>query len=98
VAGIADRFGFPLLAVVPDDTQATTDEPLVLNDPDSPAADAYQRLTEALEGLFFQGETVEEDLETIVDDDWFADGESTEPGDGGDDGDEEDGVFGLFND
>jgi len=94
VTGIAGRFEFPLLAVIPDDTQATTDEPLVLNDPDSPAADAYQRVTEALEGLFFQGETVEEDLETIVDDDWFADGETTDSGDDEDD----DGVFGLFND
>ncbi|WP_135303875.1 MinD/ParA family ATP-binding protein [Haloarcula amylovorans] len=94
VADIADRFQFPLLAVVPDDPQATTDEPLVLNRPESHAADAYLRLTDALERLFFHGETVSEDIETIVDDSWFVEEE-------GEDGDAEDedsgGVFGLFN-
>ncbi|GGN91662.1 MULTISPECIES: MinD/ParA family ATP-binding protein [Haloarcula] len=95
VADIADRFAFPLLAVVPDDPQATTDEPLVLNRPESPAADAYLRLTDALEGLFFEGATVEEDVDTIVDDSWFVDEEEVTDADA--DEEESGGVFGLFN-
>ncbi|MBX0296314.1 MinD/ParA family ATP-binding protein [Haloarcula nitratireducens] len=92
VADIADRFQFPLLAVVPDDPQATTDEPLVLNRPESPAADAYLRLTDALERLFFQGETAAGDIETIVDDSWFV-----EEADGDAEDEDSGGVFGLFN-
>ncbi len=93
VAEINDRLDFPLLAVIPDDPQATHEEPLVRNEPESPAADAYFRLTEALEGVFFEGKTAEADLDTIVDDSWFLEEDETT------DTDEEDsgGVFGLFN-
>ncbi|WP_254272421.1 MinD/ParA family ATP-binding protein [Haloarcula marina] len=94
VADIDDQLAFPLLAVVPDDSQATTDEPLVLNRPESPAADAYLRLTDALEGLFFEGQSVDEDVETIVEDGWFLDeDEESDADDEGSSG----GVFGLFN-
>jgi septum site-determining protein MinD len=95
VAAITEQFDFPLLAVIPDDPQATTEEPLVLNVPDSSAADAFRRLTTALEGLWFHDQTVEEDVDTIVDDDWFTD-EGSEAGDADDD-DSGGGVFGLFN-
>jgi septum site-determining protein MinD len=99
VAAITEQFDFPLLAVIPDDPQATTEEPLVLNAPESSAADAFRRLTTALEGLWFHDQSVEEDIDTIVDDDWFIDGEESdtdtdtdaEPDDSGG------GVFGLFN-
>ena len=96
VAEINERLDFPLLAVIPDDPQATHEEPLVRNNPESAAADAYVRLTDALEGVFFEGDTAEADLDTIVDQSWFVD-EETE-GDSEDE-DEEDsgGVFGLFN-
>ncbi|PYZ03167.1 hypothetical protein C8039_16480 [Halogeometricum sp. wsp3] len=63
--------GVPAASGLPDDPQATTEEPLVLNAPESTAADAYQRLSEALEGVFFHGESPERDIETILDDEWF---------------------------
>ena len=94
VADINERLDFPLLAVVPDDPQATHAEPLVRNEPDSPAADAYLRLTDALEGVFFEGDTAEADLETIVDDAWFLDEEETTTEE---DEESSGGVFGLFN-
>ncbi|WP_276273053.1 MinD/ParA family ATP-binding protein [Haloarcula litorea] len=97
VAGIAERFEFPLLAVVPDDTQATRHEPLVLNHAESPAADAYRRLTEALEGVFFQGETVAEDVDTIVEESWFVEDEEAAAGADEDDEESSGGMFGLFN-
>ncbi|AEM56056.1 MULTISPECIES: MinD/ParA family ATP-binding protein [Haloarcula] len=95
VAAIAEQMEFPLLAVIPDDPQATTEEPLVLNAPESTAADAYQRLTEALEGVFFRGESPETDIETILDDEWFLD--DTEDHSDVDDDEDSGGVFGLFN-
>ena len=95
VAAITEQFDFPLLAVIPDDPQATSEEPLVVNDPESPAADAYLRLTDALEGVFFEGEAPAEDLDTIVDDDWFVEDGTTEEADTEDD--DSGGVFGLFN-
>lgn len=82
----------PLLAVIPEDSQATTDEPLVLNFPDSDAAHAYHRLSAALERVL-KGEAVE----TIVQEEteWFPSGESEEATE---DEDEESsgGVLGLF--
>ena len=93
VARIDDRFGFQLLAVVPDDQKATIEEPLVVNTPESPAAEAYRQLTDNLDSLFFGGKTVD-DLETVLEEEWFVESED-------DDGDEEEeesgGVFGLFN-
>ncbi|MFC6863801.1 MinD/ParA family protein [Halomicroarcula sp. GCM10025817] len=93
VAAIADRFSFPLLAVVPDSREATADEPLVFSAPEAPASDAFMRLAEALEGVFFDGETATEDVETIVDDEWFVD----ETSESDDEEESSGGVFGLFN-
>jgi septum site-determining protein MinD len=95
VAEINERLDFPLLAVIPDDPQATHEEPLVRNDPESAAADAFVRLTDAMEGVFFEGDTAEADLDTIVDESWFVDEAEAET----DDTEEEGGggVFGLFN-
>ncbi|WP_436928688.1 MinD/ParA family ATP-binding protein [Halosimplex halobium] len=90
VEAIADRFDSKLLAVVPDDIEATADEPLVLNAPASPAADAYVRLTEHLIGIFFEGAEVD-DLETAVDREWFVDEDEED-----DDEDDSGGRFGLF--
>ena len=93
LAAIADRVEFPLLAVVPDDTKPTADEPTLLNAPERPASDAYRRLSEALETVFFDGEEAEEDLEAMVDDEWFVDDDAASE----DEDDQSGGVFGLFN-
>lgn len=78
-----------LLAVIPDDPEATALEPLVLHAPDSAAAGAYRRLADSLERLL-AGETIE----TIVaeDTDWFPSEQQQD-----EDGDASDSVFGLFN-
>jgi septum site-determining protein MinD len=89
VEPIADRFDSKLLAVVPDDIEATADEPLVLNAPASPAADAYVRLTEHLLGIFFEGVEID-GIETAVDREWFVDEDEEE------DDDDSGGRFGLF--
>ena len=96
VAEISDRLGFKLLAVVPDDQEATTDEPLVLNAPDSRAANAFQQLSGSLEGLFFRGATVGE-IETILEEEWFVDESELEAEEEEDEEDDSGGVFGLFN-
>ena len=90
VETIADRFDSKLLAVVPDDIEATADEPLVLNAPDSPAAEAYRQLTEHMIGIFFEGVEVEE-VETALEPDWFLDEDEEE-----EDDDDSGGRFGLF--
>ncbi|MFB6223706.1 MAG: MinD/ParA family protein [Haloarcula sp.] len=94
VADIAEQMAFPLLAVIPDDPQATTEEPLALNAPESSTADAYQRLTGVLKEVFFEGTTIQNDLEPIFDEEWFLE-ETEEPDSETDDG--SGGVFGLFN-
>ena len=90
VEDIADQFDEPLLAVVPDDIGATETEPLVLNAPDSPAAEAFRQLSELLAGVFFEGLSLEE-VDIIMETEWFADDEEgkNEEGDGG-------GLFGRF--
>lgn len=93
VAQIADRLGYKLLAVVPDDQKATIEEPLVVNAPESPAAEAYRQLTDALDAFFFGGAELD-DLETVFEEEWFIEDEA-----GQEDGEEEEesgGVFGLF--
>ena len=92
VADIAEQFEMPLLGVIPDDLEATEHEPLVLNSPDSNAADAYRQLTASLEGVYFEGADASE-LERVFDEEWFLDEDEI------DDEDEEEsgGVFGgLF--
>jgi septum site-determining protein MinD len=91
VPAIAERFDTKLLAVVPDDVGATQQEPLVLNAPDSPAADAYRGLTAILIGLFFEGDRLD-DVETVIEDEWFLD----EAEDEDDEEDDSGGRFGLF--
>lgn len=92
VAQIADRLGFQLLAVVPDDQKATIEEPLVINTPESPAAEAHRQLTDNLDALFFGGSTVN-DLETVLEEEWFIEGDEDED----EEEEESGGVFGLFN-
>ncbi|WP_436925595.1 MinD/ParA family ATP-binding protein [Halosimplex amylolyticum] len=88
VEAIADRFNSKLFAVIPDDIEATAEEPLVLNAPESAAAEAYRQLTERLIGIFFEGVEIDE-VETAVEADWFVDGEEEDDDDSG-------GRFGLF--
>lgn len=92
VADIADEFDFPLLGVIPVDLEATEDEPLVLNYPESDAAEAYRQLTDALEKVFYEGMTGEE-VERIFEESWFV-GEDEEVESV--DEEESGGVFGLF--
>jgi septum site-determining protein MinD len=72
VESIVERFEFPTLGVIPVDLDATENEPLVLNSPDSEAADAYRQLTAVLEGVFFEGAAAG-DAELVLDEDWFVD-------------------------
>ncbi|WP_225335164.1 MinD/ParA family ATP-binding protein [Halomicrobium urmianum] len=101
VPAIADELGHHLLAVVPDDLEATSREPLVLNAPDSRAARAFQGLTAHLDEIFFTGADPG-DLETVVEEEWFVEDDEADAAeaegsaDTGDD-DESGGVFGLFN-
>lgn len=93
VSDIAEEFEMPLLGVIPEDLQATAEEPLVLTMPESDAAEAYRQLTAAMEPVFFEGATGEE-IDRVFDETWFqdpADDEDT------DDDEESSGVFGgLF--
>lgn len=91
VQGIAERFEFPLLGVIPADPEAAQSEPLVVETPQSDAAEAYEQLTAALEAVFFDGATGDE-LERVFEEEWFLDEEDTE-----DENDDGGGVFGgLF--
>ena len=91
VQGIAERFEFPLLGVIPADPEAAQSEPLVVETPQSDAAEAYEQLTAALEAVFFEGATGDE-LERVFEEEWFLDEEDTE-----DENDDGGGVFGgLF--
>ncbi|WP_226011040.1 MinD/ParA family ATP-binding protein [Halomicrobium salinisoli] len=104
VPAIADELGHHLLAVVPDDLEATSREPLVLNAPDSRAAQAFQGLTDHLDEVFFMGAD-SGDLDTVVEEEWFvgddeadaAEAEEAVEADDADEDDESGGVFGLFN-
>jgi len=89
VGAIGERLGFPLLGAIPVDFEATKDEPLVLNSPDSPAATAYEQVTGLLGAIFFDGADPA-DLEPVYAEAWFEDG-------GADDESESDdsGGFGL---
>ena len=99
VEAIEQRFTAPLLAVVPDDKQATAAEPLLLEAPDSNAADAFRRVADTMEPLFFDEQADVNDVDVVVQESWFVDESDTEPEDGEDETDEEEdsgGVFGLF--
>jgi len=72
VSEIADKFEMPLLGVIPVDLEATDEEPMVLNKPDSTASDAYRQLTDALQPVFFEG-AAGSDLDRVFDEEWFVD-------------------------
>jgi len=91
VIEIANEFDTRLLAVIPDDIDATENEPLVLNSPDSPAADAYRQLTTVLVGAFFENESLD-DAETVFDREWFI--EEVEEDDDDESGGRFGGIFG----
>ncbi len=74
VESIAEQFEFPTLGVIPVDLDATENEPLVINSPDSEAADAYQQLTAVLEGVFFERISAG-DADIVFDEEWFVDEE-----------------------
>lgn len=84
VADIDEEFPFPLLGVVPDDIEATANEPMVLNSPESPAAEAYDLLAGHLERIFFEGANEAEvsEWDIVFEPDWFED-EEEEDGGGG---------------
>jgi len=94
IEAVEGSLNYPLLAVIPEDTEATTNEPHVLNFPDSPAAKAYIRLAEALERVL-NGELVA----TIVaeDTEWFTSGGETDTATEPEEESDDSGVFGLFN-
>ena len=87
VAAVDERFSSEILAVVPENVEATTAEPLVLEAPDSPAADAFDRFAETLEMLFFDPDIDPEDIVVPFEESWFSDTEDAESGadDGGSD-------------
>jgi len=90
VSAIAERFEMPILGVVPDDSDAAGEEPLVFNAPDSTAAEAYEQLAASLGAVFFEGADGD-DLDRVFEESWFVDG------DGDEDDEDEGGVFGgLF--
>ncbi|WP_181686335.1 MinD/ParA family ATP-binding protein [Halorhabdus salina] len=93
IKAVAAEIQHDMLAVIPDDPEATTREPHVINAPDSPAAAAYRRLAASLKRVLL-GEPVE----TIApeDTDWFPADEANEDTDNETDNDSG-GVFGLFN-
>jgi len=80
VESIADSFGFPMLGVVPVDLEATKDEPLVSNSPDSDATDAYEQLTEVLDHVFFEGGNAA-GVDHVYDPAWFEE-DDDDDGDG----------------
>jgi len=91
VSGVVESLDAPILGVVPADTGATENEPLVLEAPDSDAAAAYRQLTASLQRVFFEGATGD-DLEQTFEEAWFLEDGSEESED-----EEESGVFGgLF--
>lgn len=99
VAAVAERLGHELLAIVPEDAPAAG-QPLVVTAPEAPIAAAFRQLAANLDAHFFD-EAAVDDLETVMEAEWFReDGEPGEATGEGDDGDEEDeesgGVFGLF--
>lgn len=98
VPAIAEEFDMPLLGVIPVDLEATENEPLVLNFPDSYASEAYRQLTAQLQRVFFEG-AAGSDLNRIFDEEWFIEDEPEEKEADTDEQEEEegDGVFGgLF--
>lgn len=89
IDSVETSLDFPLLAVIPEDSEATTNEPLVLNFPDSPAAEAYRKLASSIERVL-KGEPV--DTVVAEETEWFPSGETAT----GDDDDDDDSGGGLL--
>jgi len=86
----------PTLGVVPDDTSATGQEPLVRHAPNSTAADAFTGLADALLTAWFGDEPLDA-REPVYEAEWFEDGtvdDAQQSDDVEESGNE---VFGLFN-
>jgi len=66
LAEIRDAFAFPVLGGIPADLDVVGDEPLVVNAPESPAADAYRQLSDQLERVF-AGDEQGRDLDPVPD-------------------------------
>jgi septum site-determining protein MinD len=91
VPAIAEAFEMPILGVVPDDSEAAGEEPMVYNAGDSDAAEAYRQLADSLARVFFDG-AAGGDLDRIFEESWFVDAEEEDSDD-----EEDGGVFGgLF--
>jgi len=93
IDAVASDLRHELLAVIPEDAEATANEPLVLHSPESPAAEAYRRLAASLVRIL-EGE----DPETVVDEEteWFpSEGDDEDPPEEEDE-DESGSVFGVF--
>jgi septum site-determining protein MinD len=92
VAAIQAKFDDPLLGAIPEDLPATADEPLVLNSPESPAAEAYRELATGLAAVFFDDADPAE-IDLVFEEAWFVDEEdAVEP----EEEEESGGVFGIF--
>jgi septum site-determining protein MinD len=95
VQAIADTLDSPLLGVIPADINAAGREPLVINAPESNAADAYRQLTASLRPVFFEGASGDS-VERVFDEEWFAEEEADEE-DAEKEEEEDSGMFGgLF--
>jgi septum site-determining protein MinD len=95
VPGIADQLPCPLLGVIPADIEAAGREPLVIESPDSHAADAYRQLTRSLRPVFFEGASGG-DVDRVFDEEWFVVEEEDEDDDE-EEKEEDSGIFGgLF--
>lgn len=70
VEALAEQFAEPLLGVVPHDSQATDEEPLVVTADETHPADAYEQLATQLERVFFEGAEGDE-LERVHEESWF---------------------------
>ncbi|WP_136717495.1 MinD/ParA family ATP-binding protein [Halorientalis salina] len=80
VSQVADKLDLEMLAVVPEDQDATKSEPLLINHSDSYAAEAYRRLASTLEEIYEVntegGATTEQEFEPAGSDD--GDGSETD--------------------
>jgi len=84
VKDIEETLPRQLLGGIPVDIEATENEPLVINSPESDAAEAYRNLSDALARVFFE-DADEDDLDDVfvLQEEWFIDEEEKEEEDDG---------------
>jgi septum site-determining protein MinD len=84
VKDIEETLPRQLLGGIPVDIEATENEPLVINSPESDAAEAYRNLSDALARVFFE-DADEDDLDDVfvLQEEWFIDEEEEEEEDDG---------------